>query len=296
MKVFIRLLVVFFLLQGLHAHAVIRLPAIVSSNMVLQRNTTVVLWGWADASRCTDGLGEVAFDALSKNKDWNLEFEDKCTEDWTLKWTLDGLIAQVENSDRGMHFSAGPEYKNDAHHAVMWTKESFDGDVKIEYDYTRTDSETSCVNILYIQATGDMEGPYVKDISDWKELREVPAMSTYFENMNALHISYAAFVNSADTAFYIRARRYPKPENESFNVTRITPFYDNEGYFKTGEKYHITVIKTGAQLFFKMEGKEGEELFSWDLSNVDPVTEGRIGLRHMYTRSAVYRNMKIYTK
>ncbi len=30
------------------AIAEIRLPAIVSSNMVLQRNTTVVLWGWAD--------------------------------------------------------------------------------------------------------------------------------------------------------------------------------------------------------------------------------------------------------
>lgn len=29
--------------------AEVRLPAIVSSNMVLQRNTTVVLWGWADA-------------------------------------------------------------------------------------------------------------------------------------------------------------------------------------------------------------------------------------------------------
>ena len=30
--------------------AEIKLPAIVSSNMVLQRNTTVVLWGWADAN------------------------------------------------------------------------------------------------------------------------------------------------------------------------------------------------------------------------------------------------------
>ncbi len=31
--------------------AEIKLPAIVSSNMVLQRNTTVVLWGWADAGQ-----------------------------------------------------------------------------------------------------------------------------------------------------------------------------------------------------------------------------------------------------
>ncbi len=31
--------------------AKVKLPAIVSSNMVLQRNTTVVLWGWADANQ-----------------------------------------------------------------------------------------------------------------------------------------------------------------------------------------------------------------------------------------------------
>ncbi len=33
------------------ATAKVKLPAIVSSNMVLQRNTTVVLWGWADANQ-----------------------------------------------------------------------------------------------------------------------------------------------------------------------------------------------------------------------------------------------------
>ncbi len=36
------------LVAVLSAQAKITLPAIVSSNMVLQRNTTVVLWGWAD--------------------------------------------------------------------------------------------------------------------------------------------------------------------------------------------------------------------------------------------------------
>ena len=44
------------------------------------------------------------------------------------------------------------------------------GDVKIEYDYTRTDHETRCVNILYIQATGDEEDVYEKDISKWSTL------------------------------------------------------------------------------------------------------------------------------
>ncbi|MCF8362660.1 MAG: DUF1961 family protein [Prolixibacteraceae bacterium] len=251
---------------------------------------------WETASRHTDGLSEQAIDALRESSAWELKLEDDCTYDWTDSWTLDGLIATVENSDKGMHFSAGPEFKNDAHHAVMWTKESFTGNVKIEYDYTRTDSETSCVNILYIQATGDEEGPYKKDISNWRELREVPAMKTYFENMNALHISYAAFVNTADTAMYVRARRYPKPDGEPFDVTKIPPSYDYQGYFKTGETYRITVIKTDHQLFFQMENNGESKLFTWDLSEIDPVNEGRIGLRHMYTRSAIYRNFRIYTE
>ncbi|MDC1402586.1 DUF1961 family protein [Flavobacteriaceae bacterium] len=250
---------------------------------------------WDDARRYTDGTSEAAFDAINNNELWNIQFSDNCTDDWKQNWTLDGLMAKVENTDEGMHFSAGPEFKNDAHHAVMWTNQSFAGNVKIEYDYTRTDSETNCVNILYIQATGKEEAPYTEDILAWKELREVPAMRMYYENMNALHISYAAFPNTSDTASYVRARRYPKPVQGAFDETRISPSYDNEGYFKTGETYHITVIKTGTQLFFKIKEKEVSKLFSWDLSEVDPIREGRIGLRHMYTRSATYKNFKIFT-
>ena len=43
------LIVIFYLIFQQSAIAEIRLPAIVSSNMVLQRNTNVVIWGWADA-------------------------------------------------------------------------------------------------------------------------------------------------------------------------------------------------------------------------------------------------------
>jgi len=47
--VFLLLITVVQLLNLLSIHAEVKLPAIISSNMVLQRNTTVVLWGWADA-------------------------------------------------------------------------------------------------------------------------------------------------------------------------------------------------------------------------------------------------------
>ena len=59
---------------------------------------------------------------INVKENWELVFEDDCTKDWTTKWTLDGLIATVENSKEGMHFKAGPEYKNDAHHARFMDK------------------------------------------------------------------------------------------------------------------------------------------------------------------------------
>ena len=45
----ITLIAAFHLLGLQSIHAEIKLPAILSSNMVLQRNTTIVLWGWDDA-------------------------------------------------------------------------------------------------------------------------------------------------------------------------------------------------------------------------------------------------------
>jgi hypothetical protein len=56
------------------------------------------------------------------------------------------------------------------------------------------------------------------------------------------------------------------------------------------------VIKTVQQLYFKVEGENVLKLFSWVLTDKEAVDEGRIGLRLMYTRSARYKDFKIYTK
>lgn len=244
---------------------------------------------------CTAQNQQSDFEALSNSKQWELVLMDNGIKDWTKNWILDGEIATVENTSEGMHFAAGPEAWNDAHHAVLWTKESFTGDIKIEYDYTRTDTANQFVTILYIQATGDEEEEaFSKDIMAWKAYRDVPAMRKYFKNMNLLHISYAAFGNNGDGFYYTRARRYPKPDDKGFNTIRLEPSYDNKGFVKSGQTYHITAIKSGTMLYFKLESKDGEEVFSWDCSDFPPVTEGRIGLRHMYTRSAIYKNFKVY--
>ena len=49
-KIILKVLITFILLLLQVTNAQVKLPAIVSSNMVLQRNTTVKLWGWAGAN------------------------------------------------------------------------------------------------------------------------------------------------------------------------------------------------------------------------------------------------------
>jgi hypothetical protein len=245
--------------------------------------------------QCQDG-NKTDFNKLNQSADWHLEFTDDCTENWQSKWFLDGLLAKVENTAQGMDFRAGPVADDDAHHAVLWTIDSFSGDVKIEYKYTRTDSATTMVNILYIQATG--VAPHSKDIAAWKDERIIPSMRNYFRNMKALHISYAAYKNVNDNANedYVRARIYPVLPDRSFKEMEIPQSSFNTGLFKPGETYKITVIKTDRKLYFNVEGENDSKLFSWSLTESQTVGKGRIGLRHMYTRSSRYKDFRIYTK
>lgn len=241
---------------------------------------------------------QLEFEKVNRSRDWNLQLEDPCTDSWQDKWFLDGEIATVENSEKGMNFSAGPVNRDDAHHAVLWTKDSFKGDVKIEYNYTRTDTRVVNVNILYIQASGIGEDPYDVDISVWSDLRKVPTMSIYYNFMRTYHISYSAFkmVNEDPDDDYIRIRKYPVTEEITFDDMEIPPSFNRTGLFLPGETYKITVIKTGSRLFFHVKGEETEKLYSWPLEEADPINEGRIGLRHMYTRSANYSDFKVYIK
>lgn len=241
--------------------------------------------------------GKNSFDSVNQSIEWKLKFEDECTDDWRKNWFIDGIQGTVINTSEGMDFSAGSVERDFAHHSVLWTKDSFKGSVKIEYEYTKTDEQTRFATILYIQATG--VAPFEKDIALWNDIRVVPSMQTYFNNMNALHISYASYDNSNTDLKkdYVRARKYPVIPGKDFNTTtEIPPASFNTGLFNIGETYKITVIKTSEKLFFKVEGKNISKLFEWELSATEPINEGRIGLRHMYTRSARYKNFKIFVK
>jgi len=238
--------------------------------------------------------GQAAFERADKAQ-YKTVFSDSCTGDWTKKWFLDGQVGTVTTGTDGMTLTAGPQFKNDSHHMVLWTKDSFKGDLKIEYEYTRLDSETRCVNILYIQATGSGEEPYAEDISKWNELRKVPSMKTYYNHMNTYHISYAAFPNVGDSRnSYIRARRY-MPNRTGLKGTNLKPDYYPKGLFATGVPHKITVIKKDRDIFMRIENPEQVYYCRMTNTNLPIVTQGRIGLRHMFTRSARYKNFRIST-
>ncbi len=238
------------------------------------------------------------FEKEAASPDWDLQLADSCTGNWQDNWFLDGQLAKVENSEQGMNFTAGPVNRDDAHHAVLWTKASFKGDVKLEYNYTRTDTQHINVNILFIQATGIGGEAFDQDITKWNDYRTVPTMSKYWRNMNLIHISYAAFpmVNEDPDNDYIRVRKYPATEEIPFKDTEVPPAFEKTGLFLPDVTYKMTWIKTGEQLFLKVQGGGNTRQYTWDLTAFTPVTEGRIGLRHMFTRSAQYSDFKVYTR
>jgi hypothetical protein len=228
---------------------------------------------------------------------WDIVFSDPGVGDWKEHWFVEGLKATVKYDEEGIVFSSGPVPLEQASHAVLWTKRSFEGDIRIEYDYTRLDSmfEAPSVNILYIQATGLGTETSPTNIYLSTNQRQVPWMKSYFLNMNALHISYAT--TGPKRANYVAARRYPAKDQKSFmHDTMIEPLYENVHLFKSGETYQITALKEGSQLTFTAEREGKMQTFEWDTSNFDPVSNGRIGFRQMWARSSRYQNIRVFQK
>ncbi len=226
---------------------------------------------------------------------WQEVFNDPCTGDWTERWMLDGLKASVKNGPTGMELSAGLVQGDDSCHAVLWTKQRFEGDIRIDYEFTKLDDSIHNVIILYVLATGSGAEGFDSDIMKWNNLREIPSMRTYFNHMNTYHISYSAFDqdNADPQGDYIRARRYLPETGQGLEGTALIPDYSRTGLFETGVPYRITVIKKDDDLFMHIRGNGKEKLCHWKTDDFPPITEGRVGLRHMYTRSARYRDFRI---
>ena len=232
------------------------------------------------------------FNALQQMA-WKEIFKDTGQGDWSQQWFLDGDLAKVVNSPEGMTVHAGPAIRNEADHAVLWTKEVFEAEnMKIEYKFTRIDTTTlpGTVNIIYILAQGGAGKPL--DILEWAGERREPHMAKYYNMMETYHVSYSV-IGPPDADKYLRGRRYMPDKRKGLNGTELTPEYMNVPLFEPGVTYQMTFIKAGRELFLHVEGNGKDMIFYFDASNFPPVEKGRVGLRQMWTRISRYSDFKI---
>ena len=229
-----------------------------------------------------NGTKELLKQQLARN--WQPAFRDDCFEDWREAWFLDGIKARVSNNRDGMTINTADGF------AVLWTQREFSGDLKIEYDFQRVDAYDRGVNIIYIQAQGKDTPGFDLDLSKWSEKRRLAAMKDYYNNMNTYHISYAAFPND-----YIRGRRYMPLLNRGLKGTELAGTMMNTGLFRTGQWYHITVIKRNHDMLFEARGEDGGGTCHLVNQDKPAVKQGRIGLRLMPGRESLFKNFSVST-
>jgi hypothetical protein len=245
-------------------------------------------------------------DADQSAADETILFEDSMTGDWRENWFIDGEKALLENSGDGLEFTADTvegiwEMRNeskkkrrlfDSLHAVLWTKEVFEGEVAISYELTRK-SEGGTF-LLYMLAQGIGERPYVEDIREWQDLRDIPVMSLYFDKMNLTGITFRN---------QLRLRRYPwsGDDGERYSDLKIGEFIDYD-QFPTGKTYRVNVELRHETLSLRIEevgnpqnvvDRTYSRIEGLDPRRPAPSTKGRIGLRHMTGCSVVYKNFQV---
>ncbi|HRZ98401.1 MAG TPA: hypothetical protein P5084_12665, partial [Paludibacter sp.] len=76
--------------------------------------------------------------------------------------------------------------------------------------------------------------------------------------------------------------------------TDLKPDYLRTGLFKTNEKYHITIIRKGDDIFMKTQNADKEYLCHWKTNEFPPLNSGRIGLRLMGSRVSEFGNFKVF--
>jgi len=227
-------------------------------------------------------------------------FEDSMAGNWEENWFLDGKNVTLEHREGGLYFAAGTITKKQdrekyhAHHAVLWTKQVFEGDLAISYEMTRVDASDYGNTLLYVQAQGIGTPPYEEDIHAWKELRKIPSMDKYFTYMSLISLSFRE---------NLRCKRYPlrDAEGNPYDGALLEPMEDYVG-IQPGKSYLVEVEKKNPQFTLRLYDAGSRKLLkqcAWDTSENPAgqmprlIEKGRIGLRQMSTKQFIYRNFKV---
>ncbi len=233
-------------------------------------------------------------------------FEDTMTGDWREQWFLDGHKAELQQDENGLHFTAttlpgiwetrreSAEMRElfDSMHAVLWTREEFEGEIAVSFEMTRTSE--SFTFLLYILAQGVGTPPYAEDITEWNELREIPSMHLYFRNLNLTGVTFRD---------QVRLRRYPWKDADGvdYEDNLIGEMLDYD-QLPVGNTYKVYVELRTATLRIRIEEVGNpENVLDRTFNRIDdldprrptPGTRGRIGLRHMTGTAVRYRNVQV---
>ena len=230
-------------------------------------------------------------------------FHDTMAHDWQDNWFLDGQNAELIHRGGGLDFITTESNvdKNvdrapfDARHAVLWTKQEFEGDIRIRYTYTMLPGCT-WQKLIYIHAQGIGSGPYAKDIYAWRDLRKVAKMDKYFNYMDLVGLSLRD---------QIRCRRYPWSDidRDLKLESEYLPRAEHKG-FEIGHDLDVVVEKRKASLLLRITDRQtGQPVVdhTWDLTDkkvlqdrTQPFVEkGRIGLRLMGGHKINVRDFRV---
>ena len=84
-----------------------------------------------------------------------------------------------------------------------------------------------------------------------------------------------------------------RDRKQGLKGTELKPDYSTPNLFATGVKHRITVIKQDRYLYMRVENPDQVAYFHMINPDLPVISEGRIGLRHMFTRSARYANFRV---
>lgn len=240
---------------------------------------------------------EREFDAL-ESQQWKEKYSEQAGKKVSSGWYLDGKKGSVTKTGDALVLNAGDEIGSEEDHVVLWTRDSYAGDIRIDYEFTRLDSLERFANLLYIQAQGSGAPGYDKEIRRWRKKRQTPRMSTYFDHMNLTHISYATFENKKDVRNpdYIRARRYLPETGNGLKGTAFAQEYLCPLLFETGEPHRITVIKQEGTVWMRIGVNGKNRYFKFDDDRLPDTQAGAIGLRQMYGRHSKYAHFRVFGK
>lgn len=244
------------------------------------------------------GIAAVTFgnQAIPAHQNWDLVWTDSGAENWSEDWLLFGSPDRISvtNSPGGMTLRAGDGTDAKADHAILWSRRSFAGDLRVEWDYTVLDRYSSVVPpggycsalLLYGHGIGSAEAP--ADLLAWSpQARQADTSGrTMSETTSGLQLNYA-FVGDP------RGNRVRLRVNPGYRLGAESAETD---FFEVGVPYHVAIEKHQATLSITVTESRSSRVFSTRFD--DPLlhqhSNGRIGFRNMNRRESVYANIRVY--